>query len=173
MLQINRILLFLLLSVSSAYGQPDRLGIFGERNKKKINIVKTGPYFGLERGKYTNVEIGMERQWKRVRLREAETHAAHLGFNYNFRHNVLGYEMGYWYRPGRVSLTMGGSICFLTDFDETKIGFAPTIGYKIWRLHLQTGYKFMTTADFFDEHNRFFVSLRLGWVTDRDVKLPK
>ena len=170
----SSLLLILILISGIASSQPDHFGIFDiGRKKREINIVKTGPYFGLERGKYTNFEFGVERQWKKVKLREAETHAAHMGFNYNFRYNVLGYDLGYWFRPGRVSLTFGANLSFLNDFDENKFGFTPTIGYKIWRLHLQTGYKFLTSADFFDEHNTFFISLRLGWVTDRDIKLPK
>ncbi len=134
-----------------------------------IDVTKTGPYFGLQRGKYTVVEIGVERQWKQVRLKMPVTHAAHAGFNYNFKYNMLGYDMGYWYRPHRIGLTYGGNLFLRTNFTDTRVGFAPVIGYKIWLVHFQTGYHFMPRLPENFETNRFFVSLRIGIINDRDV----
>lgn len=138
----------------------------------RLNVTKTGPYFGLQQGKYTVLEIGAERQWKVIRLSNAKTHAAHMGFNYNFKYNVLGYDVGYWWKPHRIGLTYGGNLFLRTNFDNTKVGFAPVIGFKMWLLHLQTGYHFMPRPKDF-ETNTFFISLRIGIINDRDFKLKR
>lgn len=136
----------------------------------KIKIRKTGPYFGLQRGKYLILEGGVEHLWKKVELRDAVNHAVNAGFNYNFMYNILGYDMGYWVKPHRVALTYGANLVFRTNFDTHIIGLAPVIGFKFWLLHLQTGYHFLPgkpKRDF--ETNTFFVSLRIGLANERKV----
>jgi hypothetical protein len=137
-----------------------------------LQVRKTGPYFGLQQGRYLVLEIGGERQWKRIQLLTAETHAMHMGFNYNFRYKVLGYDVGYWWKPSRLGLTYGANLFLRSDFDRTKVGIAPLVGYKIWLVHLQTGYHFMPRANEF-ETNTFFISLRLGIINDRDFQLKR
>jgi hypothetical protein len=137
-----------------------------------LNVVKTGPYIGLQQGKYLVLELGAERQWRKIRLLKAQTHALHIGFNYNFKYNVLGYDVGYWWRPSRLGLTYGGNLFFRTDFDSPKVGFAPVIGYKFWWLHLQTGYHFMARANEY-ETNTFFISLRFGIINDRNFDFKR
>ncbi len=163
------ILLFLLISVGS-FAQKNDL-----RKKRRplfeVNVTKTGPYLGIQRGKYTVAAAGVERQWKRITLRTAQTHAAHTGFNYNFRHNVLGFDLGYWFKPNRIGLTYGGNLFMRTNFDETRVGLAPVIGFKFWIAHLQAGYHFMAPIQDDFRTNQFFVSLRIGLITDRDREL--
>lgn len=137
-----------------------------------LNVVKTGPYLGLQQGRFLVLEIGAERQWRKIQLLKAQTHAVHMGFNYNFKHNVLGYDVGYWYRPNRLGLTYGGNLFFRTDFNNPKVGIAPVIGYKFWWLHLQTGYHFMPRPKEF-ETNTFFISLRFGIINDRNFQLKR
>lgn len=138
----------------------------------KLRITKTGPYFGLQQGKYLVAEFGGERQWRQVRLLQAQTHAAHMGFNYNFKYKVLGYDVGYWWKPNRIGLTYGGNLFLRSDFEKTKVGIAPVIGFKMLLFHLQTGYHFMPRPNEF-ETNTFFVSLRIGIINDRDFKFKK
>lgn len=138
----------------------------------KVSVKKTGPYFGLQQGKFLVAEIGGERQWKQIRLLQAQTHAAHMGFNYNFKYKVLGYDVGYWWKPNRIGLTYGGNLFLRSDFNRTKFGFAPVIGFKTWLLHLQTGYHFMPRPNDF-ETNTFFISLRIGIINDRDIEFKK
>ncbi|MFT5779145.1 MAG: hypothetical protein ACI837_002102 [Crocinitomicaceae bacterium] len=140
-----------------------------KRRLVDIEVKKTGPYLGLQKGKYTVLEIGAERQWKKIRLKNPITHAAHVGFNYNFKYNMLGYDMGYWYKPHRIGLTYGANIFFRTNFDDSRIGIAPVIGFKFWLLHLQTGYHITSKLPVDFETNRFFVSLRIGIINDRDI----
>lgn len=134
-----------------------------------IEVTKTGPYFGVQRGKYTVIEIGAERQWKKIRLKKPIIHAAHAGFNYNFKYNMLGYDMGYWYKPNRIGLTYGANLFFRTNFNDTRAGIAPVIGFKFALLHLQTGYHFMSRLPDNFETNRFFISLRIGIINDREI----
>ncbi|MEY4604315.1 MAG: hypothetical protein RIT43_1607 [Bacteroidota bacterium] len=139
----------------------------------KIRVWKAGPYFGVQRGKYWVGEIGGEVQWKKIQLKKSQTHAAHTGVNYNFIHNVLGYDLGYWIKPSRIGLTYGANLIFRTDFNRTGAGFAPCLGYKIFGFHLQAGYQFLTRSVSFDGANTFFIGLRFVAINHRDTKLKK
>jgi len=164
--------LLFVLSVFTAIGQEDDKWFKNPFKKKKlidITIVKSGPYFGLQRGAYTVLELGVERQWKQVKIKTSETQALHMGFNYNFKYNVLGYDFGYWIKPSRIGLTYGGNFVFRTNFDESRVGLAPVVGYKLFGFHLQTGYHLLTPATYFIETNRFFVSLRFVWINQREI----
>lgn len=163
--------LLFVLTVFTSLGQEDDKWFKNPFKKKWIDltVVKSGPYVGIQRGKYTILELGAERQWKKIELKTSKTQAVHMGFNYNFKYNVLGYDIGYWIKPKRIGLTYGGNMVMRTNFDATRIGFAPVIGYKLSWLHLQTGYHFLTYRNLFTETNGFFVSLRFVWINHRDV----
>lgn len=153
--------------------QIDSYSAFGSSSKPKdpllkVSVTKTGPYFGLQRGKFTVLEIGGERQWKKISLKDPHIHAVHTGFNYNFKHNILGYDAGYWYKPNHIGLTFGGNLVFRTNFDRSLFGIAPVVGFKFWLLHLQTGYHILPKIPANFETNTLFVSLKIGVVNDRD-----
>jgi len=162
--------LLFLLTLLPLYGQEGKGfdAIFGQH--KKFKMVRTGPYFALQQGKYLVPEFGLERQWTRVKLKDPHTHAVHMGFNYNFRYSVLGYDIGYWFKTNRIGLTYGANLCFRTDFDYTRVGIAPVIGFKLWQFHLQTGYHFLSRSPVKFETNTYFVSLRFVWINDREFK---
>ena len=61
----------------------------GLLEKRRIDIVKNGPYFGLQKGKFIVVGIGGERQWKDFQFRKPKTHALNIGFNYDFSNKNL------------------------------------------------------------------------------------
>lgn len=170
-------LLFLPFQVDSqsAFSATEDFGDFNSRfiGVRKLNIRKSGPYIGLIQGKYMLPEFGYEMQWKRVRLKKPITHAGHMGFNYNFQRNVLGYDAGYWLKIGRMDLTYGANLIFRTDFDKNAVGLAPVVGFKIWQLHLQTGYHFLTSPARDMETNTFFVSLRFVFINETDWKWSK
>ena len=143
----------------------------GLLEKKRIDIVKNGPYFGLQKGKFIVVGIGGERQWKDLQFRKPKTHALNIGFNYDFSNNVLGYDLGYWYKPSNIGLTYGAALLLRSDFTNTKLGFAPVIGYKIWQLHVQTGYQFLLkTKSTSFETNTLFISLRFVLINNTKIK---
>lgn len=134
----------------------------------QLAIRRSGPYVGLQSGKYYVPEFGYEMQWNRVKLKKPITHAGHMGFNYNFQRNVLGYDAGYWLKIGRLDLTYGANMVFRTDFDRNAFGVAPVVGFKFWQLHLQTGYHFLTKPAKDMKTNTFFVSLRFVFINNRD-----
>lgn len=172
---MSKVLGLLFVCITSFGFSQDLQGHFTEPSRKpllKVNVKKTGPYFGLQQGKYLVPEVGVERQWKRIRLLNSITHAAHMGFNYNFKYKVLGYDAGYWVKPHRIGLTYGANLFFRSNFDRGRIGIAPVIGLKLWLLHLQTGYHFMLSASDF-ETNTFFISLRIGIINNRDIDFKR
>ena len=139
----------------------------------ELRVMKYGPYIGYQRGRYDFLEFGGEIQWNKVRLKKPVKQGLHTGFNYNFWHNVLGYEIGYWIRPHRMGLTYGANAFYKTNFTTDRFGITPVIGYKFWILHLQTGYHFMSRPKTAFEMNKFFIALRIGIISERDVKLKR
>jgi len=142
-------------------------------NIKKVNRTKSGPYVGLQKGKFTVLEIGGEKQWKRVTWKKPKTHALRLGANYNFKYNVLGYDIGYWFKLGRLNLTYGANLVCRTDFTTYSFGFSPTVGYKLQQFHLQTGYHFLSNPINTFETNSLFISLRYVLINERTWNISK
>jgi hypothetical protein len=161
--------LILLLGFSISAQESNGFRSFFEQ-RKKMKMVRTGPYISLQQGRYLVPEFGAERQWTQVKLKDPHTHAAHMGFNYNIRYGVLGYDVGYWFKTNRIGLTYGGNLCFRTDFSYSRVGFAPVLGFKLWQFHLQTGFHFLTRSAVKFETNTYFASLRFVIVNDRDLK---
>jgi hypothetical protein len=135
-------------------------------NIKKVNVTKSGPYVGVQRGKFMVLEIGGEKQWKRVTWKKPKTHAVRLGANYNFLENIIGYDVGYWFKLGRLELTYGVNIVCRTDFEKFRFGFAPVIGYKLQQFHLQTGFHLLTDPQFDFPTNTLFISLRYVFINE-------
>jgi len=165
MLKFN-LLAVVFLMVISIHGQKK-----GWLERKNIDIVKNGPYFGIQKGRFIVAELGGERQWKDYQLKKPKTHAINLGFNYDFTNNVLGYDIGYWYKSSNVGMTFGSSVLLRSDFTHTQLGFTPIIGYKFWQLHAQTGYQFLlkTSSNSF-ETNKLFISLRFVLINNTKIK---
>ena len=164
----------LMVSSKSIHSQ----GFLNSKTKKEKTIVKTGPYFGVQSGRYYAGEIGVERQWKEGKLKSPNTHSLHFGVNYTFDFSrlnpVLGYDLGYWFRKSNLGLTYGTTLCMRTNFQSYRFGITPTLGYKVWQLHVQTGYHFLYPFYAFDKNtfdsNTLFLSVRFVIVNDREVK---
>lgn len=123
--------------------------------------IQSGPYFGLQQGKNWVVELGYERRMKEIKFKNPTSNAFFLGANYDINTLVLGSDLGFWFRPSRIGFTWGGQLAFRTDFEDSKIGFSPTIGYKIWFLHANVGYYFYTSPKTTIPTNQLFLNLRL------------
>lgn len=171
MKNFNYLLLALLLVFSSRLFARNELGF--PNKKPLVSIFKSGPYLGLQRGKYTNLEFGYEFQRKAVKLIKPTIHALNTGFDYNLTENVLGFSIGYWQKRGRLDLTYGANLVYKTDFDQTRIGIAPTLGYRISIAHLQVGANLLTKSDDFKNTNTFFISLRVVMINNRNFKWRK
>lgn len=173
---INRILCLVatILCLNFVFTQ----GIFNLKAKNQKTIVKTGPYIGVQSGRFYVGEIGMERQWKQGKLISPNTHAIHFGVNYTYDFSIwnplLGYDLGYWFRRSNLSMTYGGTVFMRTNFQDYRFGIAPVLGYKIWQMHIQTGYHLLFPFYAFDKStfvsNTIFLSARFVFVNDREVK---
>lgn len=139
----------------------------------ELDIHKFGPYLGLQLGKFSSVELGVEYQHKNVKLINPTTYSVHAGFNYNFSNNLLGYDIGYWHKIGRLNLTYGANAIFRTDYTTNAFGIAPVIGYKIGQLHFQTGYNFLSRTPTSFLCNTFFMSIRFVLVKYRNFNWKK
>jgi hypothetical protein len=152
-------------------------GLFSSDNKKKkdpifeLAVRQSGPYFGLQQGKYTVAELGGEMQWRKIRLKKPTTHAVNAGIDYNLTENVLGFNSGYYYKGGRTKLTYGGNIVYRSNFTNNRFGIGPTLGYKLFGFHGQVGYFLLTPHDTFKNTNTLYVSLRFVLINNRDMEV--
>lgn len=83
--------LFLILLFSSPVfswaGNPS--GIIPE-----LKTVKTGLLIGVQKGKFFGIELGMERQWKEIKLKKPFTWAIAANGEYHLGSNNLGFKAG-------------------------------------------------------------------------------
>lgn len=166
-----KILLLLFVS-QSANAQ-----LFDSDKKKKplLKVRKAGPFIGVQQSRYFALEIGAEMQFKKIKLIKPPTHAINMGFDYNFRikQPILSYNIGYWFKQGRINLTYGVNATFKSDFESNKLGGGPVIGFKLLGFHLQTGYNFIPNASVFENVNQLYISLRYVLVNTRDYTWRK
>ncbi|MEY4351072.1 MAG: hypothetical protein RL078_1139 [Bacteroidota bacterium] len=143
---------------------------------RKEKTIKSGTYFGLQSGRFYVLEYGWERQRKvKQGFLDHNTTALHHGLNvtYDFSrlNPVLGYDLGYWRRTGNFDLTYGLNAAIRTDLHQLRLGICPTIGIKVWQLHVQTGMYLMAPFYAFNNatfnSNTFFISARFLLVKDK------
>lgn len=159
-------LLFLFACFVNA--QESSIKRFFDISDVELDVRKFGPYIGWQQGRFSSVELGVEFQHKNITLFNPTTHSFHFGFNYNFSNNLLGYDLGYWYKAGRFNLTYGANALFRTDYAENAVGIAPVIGFKFGQLHMQTGYNFLTIVSSTFPCNTFFMTIRFVLVQKRN-----
>lgn len=168
--------LFLVAFAYFFLASPDAYCQNFELVKKKeplLSTTKSGPYLGIQRGKYNSLELGYEVQKKAVRLIKPRTIAANIGIDYNLTQNIVGFSAGVWDKHSRIDFTYGGSINVKTDFDHYKIGVTPLIGYKISLAHLQLGYTLYSAKSLPQETNTLFISLRAVLINNRSFHWRK
>jgi len=158
---------------SSSFGNvPNEPSIFFKKFEfKKLYVLKSGSYIGLQQGKYQAIEFGQELQWKRIKLKNSRAYAGNFGFDYDFKERVIGFKTGFWFKKGKFNLTYGVNGVYRSNFSKNRIGGGPVIGFKIIGLHLQTGYNFLTESVNFTNTNQLYISLRYVFISSRDYKL--
>ena len=171
-LKVNLIALLIMFYSSSCFSQLN-YAASSVIDVPKLKVRKTGPYIGIQQGKYNLIEFGGELQHKKVKLVRPDIHGFRLGFNYDFKSNVLGYEAGYWYQQSRVGLTYGALMSYYTNFDQGRIGIAPVLGFRLTQFHLQTGFHFRKNSEVFQEVNTFFIALKFVLINKRKRKIDK
>lgn len=112
---------------------------------RKLFQKNTGMIIGLQRGKYTSIELGGEAHWRKISLIKPHIIGATANLEYNFENNIIGYKAGMWFKRGRINLTYGANVSYFTNFREGKrVGFGPSVGFRLLGLHLVNGYNFLT-----------------------------
>ena len=113
--------------------------------KRKLYQRNTGMILGLQRGRFTSIELGGEAHWRKVSLFRPHIVGATVNMEYNFENNVLGYKAGVWMKRGRINLTYGANVNYFTNFNqEHRFGIGPSVGFKFFGLHLVNGYTFLS-----------------------------
>lgn len=141
--------------------------------KLKIETKKFGALVGMQKGKYTMFELGVEKQWKTVKVFHPPTISANALMHYNFKNNVMGYKVGFWQKHGRIALSYGLELAYVTNFDQYRFGGGPQIGLKLLGFHIVNGYNFMTDANGFDEYNPLYLSIRYFFCNKRKYSIEK
>ncbi|MCP4521768.1 MAG: hypothetical protein GY827_08790 [Cytophagales bacterium] len=165
-------LLFSFLSFSQNY---PTCGINMDMRLQKLRIYtqKTGMLLGLQQGKYNFLELGLEHQWKKIKIKKTFTYAVKGNLEYNPFQNVLGYKLGGWTRQGRIALTYGTNFCYFTDFDNEDTGITPAIGLKFLGFHFENGYNIIFGKKTVEDSNSIYISLRYFFTNRRKVKVRK
>lgn len=139
----------------------------------ELNTIKTGLLLGAQKGQYFGVELGMERQWKEIKLKKPFTWAIAATGEYQFEANTIGFKAGPWVKFGRVDFTYGVNALILSDFEYTKFGIAPSIGFKLIGFHLLASYNITNANGPFVDYNKLHVSLRYFLSKNREFKWKK
>ncbi len=113
--------------------------------KRKLYQRNTGMIVGLQRGKFSSIELGGEAHWRKISLFKPHIIGATANMEYNFENNILGYKAGVWMKRGRINLTYGANISYYTNFNERqRFGVGPSVGFRFFGLHFINGYNFLT-----------------------------
>lgn len=115
---------------------------------------------GVERGKFTFIELGVEQHFKKFKLRRSPTFALNANMEYNFGHNILGYNAGAWLKIGRVNLTYGFTVNYITDFEKYRYGLGPQIGFRLLGFQFLSGYNILFGNKELQNVNTLYVGLR-------------
>ncbi len=172
MKKINKLFLtivFLSILASPIYAQKKE-SIF---QVKKRHVVRSGPIFGFEKGQFIGLDLGAEKQWKQLKFKNAPTIAINSLLSYDYLNEVLGFDLGSWYKRNTLGFTLGASFGIRSDFNYNnyRFVFTPTLGYKIWQLHAMAGYHFLSpSTSFIQPINTVFVGLRFVLINNSKVK---
>ncbi len=111
--------------------------------KRTLYQRNTGMILGLQKGKYTSIELGGEAHWRKISLLRPRIVGVTANMEYNFEENVVGYKAGVWAKKGRINLTYGANLSYFTDFNNRYlVGIGPSIGFRFFGFHIINGYNF-------------------------------
>lgn len=170
---MHKLLLWICLLLPLAtFAQNDQEEKKGIRLPKYVATKRSvGMIGGMEFGNLTFLELGVEGHWKRIRLKKARLLAVNANMEYNFGNNILGYNAAAWIKRGRVNLTYGVNVSYITDFTHTRYGLGPQIGFRLIGFHLVNGYNFLFGEKELDQVNKFYVGLRYYFPLGKKTKV--
>jgi hypothetical protein len=126
---------------------------------RKLYQRNTGVIIGLQKGKYTSIELGGEAHWRKISLTKPRVVGATANMEYNYEKNVIGYKAGMWMKRGRINLTYGANVSYFTNFDDGhRFGIGPSIGFRLLGFHMVNGYTFLTKDNSENPENRVDVN---------------
>ncbi len=181
-----RVLLFLLGIITSPIVQaqylPQSPEFFGpyrpEVMQAKLKQRNFGAILGVQRGRYTFFEFGAEQHWRTISLTNPRIVALGANAAYNFGNNVIAYNAFVWHKRGRINLTYGANLTYLTNFENDRFGGGPMVGFRLLGFHLNTGYNFLTKDKTIEKEevakaNPLYISLRYYFPVDNKFKWAK
>jgi hypothetical protein len=173
-------LLFVSLSLPAqvilpvSYSKPSTQELFGiQSGQAKLFQRNHGMIVGLQRGKFTTIEFGGEIHWRKISLNKPRLFATTANMEYNFSDNIIGYKAGVWFKRGRINLTYGANLVYFTDFDKSKYGIGPSIGFRLLGFHLVNGYNFLTGDKELTNTNTLYIALRYYFPIDNAFNWKK
>jgi hypothetical protein len=152
---------------------------------RKLFQRNTGMILGLQRGRYSSIEMGVEAHWRKISLLKPHIIGASANMEYNFGNNVLGYKAGAWIKRGRINLTYGANVSYFTNFREGhRFGIGPAVGFRLLGFHLINGFNFLTADKAAKTENpvgvnslyvtlRYYFPVQNRFVWDRQTQLRK
>lgn len=141
--------------------------------KLEIHSRKIGMLAGIQQGKYTSLDVGIEFQWRKLKLKDPWTIATNGTMEYNIQNNLLAYKIGGWGKIGRANLTFGGHVGMFTDFDINTLVVGPAVGFKALGFHFHTGANFQIAKTPIESVNTFYVGARYFFVNVRKMKMDR
>ncbi len=158
---------------------PDFFGPYRQEElRAKLHQRNFGAILGVQRGKYTFFEFGAEHHWRTISLTNPRIYALGANAAYNFGHNSMAYNAFFWHKRGRVNLTYGLNLIYLTNFENDRFGGGPMVGFRLLGFHLNTGYNFLTKDKTIEQEevakaNPMYISLRYYFPVDNKFKWAK
>lgn len=139
----------------------------------KIFTRSYGMIVGIQRGKYTFLEVGAEMHWRKILAIKPRLWAVTANMEYNFSENVLGYKLTYFAKRGRINFTYGANLIYFTNFTDGKIGLGPSIGFKLLGFHFINGFNFYLGKKEVPGGNSLYISIRYFIPIRNKVRIEK
>ncbi len=140
---------------------------FQASSVKKLYQRNSGMILGLQKGRSTAIELGIEAHWRKMSvLNKPHIIGATANMEYSFSEHIVGYKAGMWMKRGRVNLTYGGNVSYYDNFKGgSRWGIGPAIGFRLMGFHLINGYTFLTKDNTSEKEtpmqvNTLYMSLR-------------
>lgn len=142
-------------------------------NKLRVFTRAYGLIAGLQGGRLTFIEMGLESHWRKITISKPRLLGISANVEYNWGYNILGYKASIFHKVGRINFTYGLNFNYYTDFHYGKVGLGPVLGFKLFGFHLLNGYNFMFGSKEFDKYNTFYVAIRYFFPLKSKVRVEK
>jgi len=132
------------------------------RNSPPIELYTRGfgAVIGVQQGRHTFFELGAEANWRTIRLSHPVTYGVGGNAEFNFGQGVLGWKAFGWMRPGRLNFTYGANLVYYTNFEQSRFGAGPSLGYKLLGFHFIAGANLLAGSREMNQYNPFYFTIR-------------